>query len=171
MSRLTYIAGDQPFRKIENPHIRMHSIRQALAEGARGFCGLICPVMDARRSEVYNALFRMENGALVRLCEDRAISAKALCEEICQNHAGESVLLCGDGTAVARSFMEAEAGIALCDTPEVLLTVDAAAVARCAYRAFLRKDTVSDSALAPVYLRLPQAERERLEREKNNETK
>ena len=126
--------------------------------------------MDARRNEVYNALFRRENGALVRLCEDRALSASALCEEIRQKYANVPILLCGDGTAVARSFMEVVAEIALCDTSERLLSVDAAAAARCAYRAVLRGDTVSDAALAPVYLRLPQAERERLEREKQKET-
>ena len=44
--------------------------------------GIICPVMDARRAQVYNALFRAERGAITRLTEDRAISLAELGEEL-----------------------------------------------------------------------------------------
>ena len=65
--------------------------------------GLICAVMDARRSEVYNALFRIEDGRPVRLCPDLAISLSALTEELRER--GEAPFLVGDGTELASAFL------------------------------------------------------------------
>ena len=64
--------------------------------------GLVCAVMDARRSEVYNALFRIEDGRPVRLCPDRAISLSALTEELRER--GEAPFLVGDGAEWLPAF-------------------------------------------------------------------
>ncbi|MGN0661063.1 MAG: tRNA (adenosine(37)-N6)-threonylcarbamoyltransferase complex dimerization subunit type 1 TsaB, partial [Oscillospiraceae bacterium] len=48
------------------------STLSALAYNMLGFDGIICPVMDARCSQVYNAVFRISGGAPERLCPDRA---------------------------------------------------------------------------------------------------
>ena len=58
------------------------STLDALAYNLRGYNGIICPVMNARRMQVYNALFRCENGILTRLCDDRAISIAELEAEL-----------------------------------------------------------------------------------------
>ena len=133
---------------------------EALAEALMPLSGLIAPVMDARRAQVYNALFRSENGVLTRLTPDRAISAAELAEEVRREHGGTPCYLIGDGYRVAEAAFR-EAGVALAETPLSLRGQSAAAAGRCAYRMALGGETVTDEALRPIYLRLPQAERER----------
>ena len=139
------------------------STLEALALNAVPFDGIICPVMNARRGQVYNALFRYENEALVRLCPDRALSALELNTEMTEK--GEPYALVGDG-------IEEMARVASKNTPErtspLLTDQNAISVAKCAYRAFLGGQNSTDAELKPVYLRLPQAERERLARLNEN---
>ena len=71
------------------------STLEALAENLVPFDGIICHVMNARRGQVYNALFRYEGGTLRRLCEDRALSVADLAAELAE--IGEPFALCGDG--------------------------------------------------------------------------
>ena len=140
------------------------STLEALANNLAGFPGLLLPVMDARRAQVYTATFRSEGGVPVRLTPDRALPIGALVEEL--RAASETVCPVGDGvTAVLPALRDA--GIPVIAPPPVLTDENAVSVGRVAYRKYLTGDTVSDEALRPVYLRLPQAERERLEKEKN----
>ncbi len=136
------------------------STLEALAENLRGFDGLICPVMNARRKQVYTALFRAENGSLTRLSEDMAIAISEL-DEILSGY-GEPVRLVGDGYAITR---ELSTYPQLLETPERLRHQSAYSVAQVAYRAFRRGESTSDADMAPTYLRPSQAERERLEKE------
>ena len=134
------------------------STLEALAENLQGLDGLLCPVMNARRGQVYNALFRFENGAIQRLCPDRAIALTELDKEL----AGETtVRLCGDGYELAVSALTQAS---LTPTPSFLIPQNAGSVARCALRAYQTGKSGTDSSLKPTYLRLPQAERERKER-------
>lgn len=139
----------------------------SLAENLAPLDGILCPVMDARRAQVYNALFRTEDGLPRRLCEDRALPIAALAEELCTRYPGEGVRLCGDGAALAAPVLRA-AGVPLLPTPPLLSLQSAASVGRCALRAALTGDTTTARDLRPLYLRMPQAERERLEKEKQN---
>ena len=116
--------------------------------------GLICTVMDARRSEVYNALFRIEDGRPVRLCPDRAISLSALTEELRER--GEAPFLVGDGTELASAFFR-EQHLEHRVPPENVRWQNAWGVAMEA----VDKEPGSSQDLLPVYLRLSQAERER----------
>ncbi len=136
---------------------------EALAENLRGVRGVILPCMDARRGQVYSATFISDGRELRRICEDRAISLKELAEEL-RNYADEDIYICGDGYSVAKKALS-ECGIRLCETPELLILENAASVAKVAKRKCESGKAVSDSELSPVYLRMPQAERERLERE------
>ena len=122
--------------------------------------GIYAPVMDARRNEVYNALFRMENGTLTRLTPDRAISLSALGEELKTLYPNETVRFAGDGYDVAMAALAPMLPTAA--TPAGLRFQRAAAVARCAERALSRGEAVPPSCISPTYLRLPQAERDRL---------
>ena len=92
-------------------------------------------------------------------------------KQIAEELAGERepIYLVGDGYAVAHRALT-EAGVRLKGVPEGLITASAASVGRVAYRKFLRGEYVTDRELVPTYLRLPQAEREGLER-LNNENK
>lgn len=131
------------------------STLEAIAYNFVGVDGIICCAMDARCGQVYNALFRSENGVITRLCEDRAIKSADLYEELKKLEG--NIILAGDGAeilhkATAESFTLAplplryQRGLGVCLAAEGKETIDAA-------------------ALMPSYLRLPQAERERLERE------
>lgn len=120
--------------------------------------GLICPVMDARRSQVYNALFETdEAGRPVRLTEDRAVSLAELAAEL-KGHE-YAPLLVGDGAKLTYDYLTNE-GIACRMAPANLLYQSAWGVGMAA----LGKDAGSADDLLPVYLRLSQAERERQER-------
>ena len=139
------------------------STLEALAENLVPLKGIIVPTMDARRNQVYSAIFRCDGEKLERLTEDRAIALSDLAEELRQ-YEGESIYISGDGYNVTWRALSS-AGIALTKTPELLILQNAVSVARVAYRMHERGETVSDIELSPVYLRMPQAERERLERE------
>ena len=119
--------------------------------------GLVCPVMDARRSQVYNALFQVENGKPVRLCEDRPIALSQLAEELRTLNA--PAFLIGDGAELAEKYLREQA-IPCTVAPENLRWQSAWGVAMAA----MDKTPGNADALLPVYLRLSQAERERQER-------
>ena len=130
------------------------STLEAMAYNGVSAGGYVCCVMDARRSQVYNALFEIKNGVPVRLCPDRAVSLEELIEDI--KMLSGPVFLTGDGTNVAAKAFDA-AGILYRRAPAMLLYQNAAGVAMAAEG----KDPVSADELLPVYLRLSQAERER----------
>jgi tRNA threonylcarbamoyladenosine biosynthesis protein TsaB len=133
------------------------STLEAMAWHGAAAGGLVCPVMDARREQVYNALFRIEDGRPVRITEDRAISLEELANEL--SSLGGSPFLIGDGAALAKSFLDAR-GAACRIAPENLVWQDAWGVAMAASD----KEPCGPDELLPVYLRLSQAERERQER-------
>ncbi len=114
--------------------------------------GLVCPVMDARRSQVYNALFEIKGGRPQRLCDDRAIALEELAEEI----RGKNAFLVGDGAELTYKYMQSS-GIDCRIAPQNLLYQSAWGVGMAA----LDKTPGTADDLLPVYLRLSQAERER----------
>ena len=121
--------------------------------------GYICPVMDARRSQVYNALFECRDGQLTRLCPDRAISLDELINDVKGLGGDAPVLILGDGAEITAAAFE-KAGIVFREAPENLIMQSAWGVAAAA----VGKPTCTGAELLPVYLRLSQAERERQER-------
>ena len=134
----------------------------ALAKNLSGINGTICPVMNARRNQVYNALFSCENGSLTRLCPDRTISIAELDAELASMPS--PVYLCGDGYDITlKGSTKTQFGY----TFEQSRLQSAYSVALCALEKYNLGEHVSDKTLAPVYLRPSQAERERLERIKN----
>ena len=137
------------------------STLEALAYNLRGFTGIACPVMNARRSQVYNALFRVENGRMERLCPDRAISLAELREEL-SAMGNTPIFLSGDGYDMTRAALE---DLNIPETPEELIYQSGYSVAMCALAAYEKGDHTTDEQLVPTYLRLPQAERERLEKQ------
>lgn len=141
------------------------STLDALAENLSGLDGILVPCMDARRAQVYNALFSCMGGERKRLTEDRAISLSDLSDEL-RGYEGQKIYISGDGYSVARNALE-KSGIVTEITPELLINENAASVAKIAYQKYLSGEYVSDKEISPTYLRLPQAERERLEKLKN----
>ena len=132
-----------------------------LAVNLEGLDGIIVPVMDARRQQVYTATYKGEGGSLNKLTPDRAIAISELAEELkCYT---EPIYLVGDGYDVAKRGLMA-AGVNVKNTPKLLITENAYSVARVAIRKYENGEATSDLEIAPTYLRMPQAERERLER-------
>ena len=124
--------------------------------------GVICCVMDARRSQVYNALFRAEGGKLTRLTEDRAISLEDLKKEL--KNFEETVFLVGDGSNLCYNTLQEEL-LTLALPPEHRLHQRAAGVALAAQALIEAGQPGDPETLIPNYLRLSQAERERLAKE------
>ncbi len=141
---------------------------EALATNLISVTGaLICPVMDARRSQFYNAVFKATRaGRLRRLCHDRMPTAEQLYSELSEKYKGKKILLTGDGAPLCKKLFDELSGegcnfsYSVCDIS--LMYQDAFSVAKVA----IDKEGISGKELSPTYLRASQAERERLEREK-----
>ena len=114
--------------------------------------GIICAVMDARRGQVYNALFSCKGGKPERLCEDRAISLAELALELKSRDA--PVIIMGDGSEIGCRYLS-EAGIICRTAPSLLRWQTAYGVALAA----LGEKPVPPAELEPAYLRPSQAER------------
>ncbi len=129
------------------------STLDSLSRNVEGFSGIICPLMDARRGQFYNALFK---GAK-RLCPDRAISAEELSAEI--DSMSGRVILCGDGAHVFKELYRGKKRLVL--APAVAVDQNALSTAICGYEAYKNNTCVDSVDLKPVYLRMSQAERMR----------
>jgi len=124
--------------------------------------GIICPVMDARRNQVYNALFRAEHGKLTRLQPDRAIALTDLAEEL--TAFSQPVFLVGDGSILCYNTISGQVPNLVLPQPH-RMHQRAAGVALAAQAMIAAGISGDGAALAPNYLRLSQAERERMARE------
>ena len=131
----------------------------AMAQNLRHMDGTIVCAMDARRNQVYNAVFRAENGHLTRLTEDRAISLAELAEELKNDETTKFIV--GDGAKLCYNYLQ-EQGIPCRMAPAALVMQNAVGVGLAAEELAAEGKTVSAQELVPVYLRLSQAERERL---------
>ena len=139
------------------------STLEAMALGLGTWEGYICPVMDARRSQVYNALFYVNQGAVTRVTEDRAIALSDLEQEL--KKCEKSVFLVGDGSNLCyNTLLENVPNLVL--PPEHRLHQRAVGVGLAALRQIAAGEAGDGKTLVPNYLRLSQAERERQEREK-----
>ena len=137
------------------------STLESMALGLGVWSGYVCCCMDARRNQVYNAIFLVENGKLTRISEDRAIALSDLKNELA--HIDGPIWLVGDGAALAHKTLSQ-------DIPELILPPEhrmhqrASGVALAALAAMERGENADGAALQPNYLRLSQAERERMEK-------
>ncbi len=136
------------------------STLEAMAENFGVHEGYVVPVMDARRNQVYNSIFRAENGVLTRVTQDRAISLTDLSAELSQ--CGGPIYLVGDGSRLTYQTLKIP-GLIL--PPEHRMHQRAGGVALVAERMLQRGESCDAAALTPNYLRLSQAERERMEKQ------
>ena len=128
--------------------------------------GIIIAAMDARRAQVYNAVFRARNGVLERLSPDRAIGLEELEKEIKKHE--ERKILVGDGAQLCyNEWQERVDNLHL--APVHLRWQTAWGVARAAVELARADKLIPGGELTPVYHRLSQAERERLAKEQNQE--
>lgn len=123
---------------------------------------VICPVMDARRNQLYNAIFEIHGDKLIRLTEDRLIDAHELAREL--DAMDKPVYFVGDGyDLISKMNLPFQR-----QTPPAYRWQNAYGVAQTARVMFENaedKSIFTDKLLRPEYLRAPQAEREAAERE------
>ena len=137
------------------------STLEAMALGLGAMDGHVCACMDARRKQGYNAVFLAEDGCLTRVSEDRAISLEELKKEL--EHIDGPIYLVGDGAELTFRTLSADLpGLRL--PPEHRRHQRASGVALAAIEAMNRGESADGAALQPNYLRMSQAERERLEK-------
>ena len=137
------------------------STLEAMALSLGAWQGYVCPCMDARRSQVYNALFSVSQGTLERLREDRAIALSELAEEL--KALDGPIFLVGDGSTLTYRTLSGEIPN-LVLPPEHRMHQRADGVALLAAQKIAAGEPGDANALTPNYLRLSQAERERMEK-------
>lgn len=140
------------------PCAAVHAL-EALAMNFFGFDGLCCPILDARRGQVYCAAFDMAAGMPVRALED---VAQPLEEYLARLPADRRLVFVGDGVPAYEGAIRAALGRRALIAPENLR--DLRADAACLLAASRSETWVPAGELRPIYLRAPQAERERKRR-------
>ncbi len=148
---------------LEKPCAKVSTL-EAMAWNVSALPGVLCPVMDARREQVYNALFSFDGVVMTRLSPDRAIGLDELEGELKQ---GEGpYILVGDGAGLCYDKLGGS-GLDLRPAPPNLRYQSAWGVARAALELARAGKLISAGELVPDYHRLSQAERERLAKEKS----
>lgn len=116
---------------------------------------LICPIMDARREQVYTASFKWQDDELITIKEDRAMALDDLLEEI-----DENVIFFGDGVPVFKEKIASKLGNKAHFAPANLMHINGGGVAEAAKSEYKKGNACDYASLVPTYLRLSQAERE-----------
>lgn len=130
------------------------STLEAIAYNFVQFDGIVCACMDARCKQVYNALFRSENGVITRICDDRTITVDSLLDEL--SGLNGRIILAGDGAELVYRSSNGQYMLA----PPALRFQRGSGICFAAGK----YPRIQCELLMPSYLRLPQAERERLSR-------
>ena len=135
----------------------------ALAYNLYDTTGVICPMMDARRKQVYTGIYRFEDHELVTVSAQKAIAVEELIQEL--NALGEAVTFLGDGVTVYQEMLKENMQVPYSFAPAHLNKQRAGAVGALAEKYYREGKTVTAAEHQPEYLRVSQAERERAERE------
>ena len=147
---------------LEKPLIHVPTV-DALAYNLWGAKELVCPIMDARRRQVYTGLYRM-NPEMETQMEQTAMDAGKLAQLL--NDRGEGVIFLGDGVPVYRSLLDEQLTVPHFFAPAHLNRQRASYVAVCAMEYVRQGKTETAAMHQPDYLRVSQAERERAKRMK-----
>lgn len=152
------MATAKTFSQVMKKPIVGVSTLEALANNHIMSDKLICPIIDARRGDVYNALYKSGECTV----SQRAININDLLEEI----KGESVVFCGDGAEVYKDIIVEKMGDNAIFSPLSLNGTRGSSVCEVALRRLSRGDVDDAYTLNPAYLRVSQAEREYAEKNK-----
>ena len=147
---------------LDKPLIQIPTV-DGLAYNLWGCRDLVCPLMDARRNQTYTGIYCFEEGNMKILTEQCAVGIDEIIAQI--NKMGRSTVFLGDGVPVFREDIEEACRVPFTFAPAHLNKQRAAAVASLA-ELYYREGRIQTAAEhRPDYLRLSQAERERLEQE------
>lgn len=140
---------------------------EGLAMNFYGTDALICPLMDARRNQVYTGIYRFLDGRLQIVKDQVPVGIEQVIEAL--NLIGEKVVFLGDGVPVYRQTIEEKIAVPYHFAPAHVNKQRAAAVGVRALDYFEKGMFVSADEFKPEYLRLSQAEREQLEKNKKED--
>jgi tRNA threonylcarbamoyladenosine biosynthesis protein TsaB len=146
---------------VQKPCLGLDAL-EVLAMGASGFEGTVCPILDARRGQVYCAAFdAAQIGARpVRLLPDRAVALEEFLGTLPEKG---RLLFLGDGLKVHMEAVRRALGDRALRAPAHMASIRPGAA--CALAALMESEKIDYMELQPIYLRASQAERERLARE------
>lgn len=157
---------------LDKPIINVPTV-VGLAYNFQGYSQLICPIMDARRNQVYTGLYSFDGDSLITYMEQRAIDMEELLKEIqtiiVQKELQKEVLFLGDGVPVQKQYIDTNAEFIHCYAPPHMNGQRAGALGVCAFKMYQEGKTETAAEHHPDYLRLSQAERERAEKEKREQ--
>jgi len=148
---------------LNKPLIHVPTV-DGMAYNLFGCMGLICPMMDARRNQVYTGIYRFEQEFEI-IEEQMAIAVQELIEKL--NAYGEKVTFLGDGVPVYAKQLEEGLKVPYSFAPAHVNRQSAAAVGTLGMRYFAEDKTETAREHQPDYLRVSQAERERAEKNAN----
>ncbi|MBQ1493112.1 MAG: tRNA (adenosine(37)-N6)-threonylcarbamoyltransferase complex dimerization subunit type 1 TsaB [Blautia sp.] len=146
---------------LDKPIVEVPTV-DALAYNMAGASGLVCPLMDARRNQVYTGVYSFEGAKLHTVREQEAMGVEELIEYL--NALGETVAFLGDGVPVHKKTLEEKVLVPHYYAPAHMALQRAGAVASLGAILFSEGKAVDAAAHVPTYLRMSQAERERKER-------
>ena len=134
------------------------STLQAIAARVVGFQGIVCPMLDARKREVYAAVFRKQGNQLERLTEDGLMPILSFLEGLRGLENTAPYLFIGDGVDACRPVIQQAADLHICIADEDAMPTVAASVALLSERRFFNHREAQLGDLVPVYLRRPECE-------------
>ncbi len=147
---------------LDKPVVQVPTV-DAIAYNLAGHRDLVCPLMDARRNQTYTGLYRFCGNRMEVIKAQCAVDIGEILADI--NHIGEPAVFLGDGTAVFRPAIVEQCCVSYTFAPPHVNKQRAGALAALAIQYFIEGKAVTAEEHRPDYLRLSQAERERMEKE------
>ena len=147
---------------LKKPLIAIPTV-EGLAYNLYDISGLICPIMDARRKQVYTGIYRFTDHQLKVVEDQMAVPMETVIEKL--NQYGEAVTFLGDGVSVFHELIAEKMTVPYSFAPAHVNKQRAAAVAALGEIYYRQGKTETAMEHVPDYLRVSQAERERAERE------
>lgn len=147
---------------LEKPIIPVPTV-DGLAYNMAGVSKLVCPLMDARRNQVYTGLYRFEENDMEVVAPQMAVSIEEIVEKI--NADGREVIFLGDGVNVQKDYIAEHTKVPYSFAPAHMSRQRAGALGALAFQYYAQGKVEHARDHKPDYLRLSQAERERMERE------
>lgn len=147
---------------LDKPVVQIPTV-DAIAYNLAGHRDIVCPLMDARRNQTYTGLYRFGGNVMEVIKNQCAVAIGEIIAEI--NRIGEPVVFLGDGAAVFRPCIEKQCRVSYTFAPPHVNKQRAGALAALAMQYYIEGKVVTAEEHKPDYLRLSQAERERMEKE------
>ena len=147
---------------LDKPIIHVPTV-DGLAYNLWGHQNLVCPLMDARRNQTYTGLYRFDGNQMEIIKPQCAVGIDEIIAEV--NKLGQAVVFLGDGVAVFETYIHENCTVPFTFAPAHVNKQRAGAVAALGEIYYTEGKTETAEEHKPDYLRLSQAERERLEGE------